>query len=189
MKKQQWIDYLTEKGAPFDPRRSAVELKRLVAAYVQENVKMLVDIIAEENGHKVLWTPPYHSDLQPIKLLWALVKGNVGRQYSNETTLKIVHQRLKAEFARVLGEGNDVVDGMIRKCAKLSKQFFDSIPLDDAAEDYDDNGGGHEDKDSDGDIEERDPLADDDGGEGAIQDDLGADVAVNLDDSGAFAMI
>lgn len=97
----------------------------------------------------------------------------------------MVHQRLKAEFARVLGEGSEVIHGMIRKCAKLSKQMFDNIPLDDAAAEEEDDLDDNDDEDE----EEEDLLEDDVGEEDAVADDLGAGIAVNLDDSGAFAMI
>ena len=50
--------------------------------------------LEEDKGHEVLFTPPYHSDLQPIELLWALIKGNIGRQYNINTTLDTVYQRL-----------------------------------------------------------------------------------------------
>ena len=37
--------------------------------------------IAEEHGHKVAYTPAYHSDLQPIEMVWACAKGKVARKY------------------------------------------------------------------------------------------------------------
>jgi transposase len=61
---------------------SAVEMKLLVKAYIlSNNVKIEVEHLVEAGGHPVLFTPAYHSDLQPIELVWALVKGNVGLQY------------------------------------------------------------------------------------------------------------
>jgi transposase len=43
-------------------------------------------------------TPKYHSDFLPIELLWAKVKGEVGRQYCHKTTLALVFSRLMASF-------------------------------------------------------------------------------------------
>ena len=54
--------------------------------------------MAEAAGHKVLYSPPHHSDLQPIELVWANVKGTVGRQYTTNTTFKTVLTRLKKAF-------------------------------------------------------------------------------------------
>jgi transposase len=62
----------------FDPTMSSIELKQLVKQFIVNNVKIEVERLAEEGGHTVLFTPTYHSDLQPIKLVWARVKGNVG---------------------------------------------------------------------------------------------------------------
>jgi hypothetical protein len=90
--KQERIDYLTANGAPFDPAMSSIELKQLVKQYIFSNVKIEVEHLAEEGGHSILFTPAYHSDLQPIELVWALVKGNVGWQYSNGTTLDMVNE-------------------------------------------------------------------------------------------------
>jgi transposase len=54
---------------------SAMELKQLVKAYIINNVKIEVEHLAEAGGHtSILFTPAYHSDLQLIKLVWALAK-------------------------------------------------------------------------------------------------------------------
>jgi transposase len=44
------------------------------------------------HGHDIVFTPPYHSNLQPIELVWANTKGEVGRQYDTQTTFKDVRQ-------------------------------------------------------------------------------------------------
>lgn len=86
----------------------------------------------------MLLTPPYHSDLQPIELVWAMVKGGVGRQYNNETTLELVYQRLLKEFDRLLVSGHDAVDGMIKKCASISWKFYQEMDEDDIDDGDDD---------------------------------------------------
>ena len=109
--------------------------------------------LATEKGHKVLFTPPYHSDLQPIELVWARVKGNVGRQYSNESTLDLVYQRLLAEF-QSLSVAHNSVHGMIEKCTRVAEKFYNEIEEDDAVEEEmadndgsDDSGAENEDDD------------------------------------------
>ena len=54
--------------------------------------------LAKQQGHEVLYTPPYHCDLQPIEMVWSQVKGEVGRQYDLSTTMAIVKQHLEAAF-------------------------------------------------------------------------------------------
>jgi hypothetical protein len=109
LKRQECIDYLTANSCvtEIDPAMSAMELKQLVKAYIFNNVKIEVERLAEAGGHTVLFTPAtYHSDLQPIELVWALVKGNVGRQYSNGTTLDMVYERLMHEFNQLEDRGH-----------------------------------------------------------------------------------
>jgi hypothetical protein len=35
--------------------------------------------IANEYGHEVLYTPPYHPELQPIELIWGIIKIRIAR--------------------------------------------------------------------------------------------------------------
>src|SRR5690348_6696729 len=41
--------------------------------------------IAKKYGHEVLYTPPYHCELQPIEGVWAVVKNEVARQPRQST--------------------------------------------------------------------------------------------------------
>ena len=47
--------------------------------YIAENVSPVVVEMAKAAGHDVVYTHPYHSDLQPIELVWTNIKGEVGR--------------------------------------------------------------------------------------------------------------
>ena len=79
---------------------SAIELKSLVKRYIKENIPIEAMRTAAANPlqHKVLLSPPHHSDLNPIELAWARIKGNIGRQYSIDTTLQTVYQHLMQEL-------------------------------------------------------------------------------------------
>ena len=107
--------------------------KRVTGRQVTEIVRL-----AEEHGHEVLFTPPYHSDLQPIELLWARVKGRVGRQYNNETTLQIVYERLMREFQLVEESGHEAVQKYIDKCTGVAEKMYQE--MDDDDDDDDDDG-------------------------------------------------
>jgi hypothetical protein len=121
--KQECIDYLVTNSIDFHPGMMVTEMKQLIKVYIASSVKIEVDRLAEEGGHTVLFTPAYHSDLQPIELVWALVKGNVGRQYSNQTTLDMVYERLMHEFNKLEDSGHRSINGMIEKCAALALEF------------------------------------------------------------------
>jgi len=147
MKKEECLTYLQSKQVVIPPNASALQLKALVKKYIQDNVSFECERLAKEQGHEVLLTPPYHSDLQPIELVWAMIKGAVGRQYNNDTTLELVHQRLMAEFDRVLTSGHDSVAGMIEKCAETSLKFFQEMEEDDVDGEEEDEGSDSNDDD------------------------------------------
>ena len=60
--------------------------------------------LAKQQGHEVMYTPPYRCDFQPIEMVWSQVKGEVGRQYDLTTTKVIVKQRLEAAFEHLNAE-------------------------------------------------------------------------------------
>jgi hypothetical protein len=134
MQKQECIDYLHSKGIETEAECSAVVLKVRTKAWIVANEKFECVRLAEEQGHRVLFTPPYHSDLQPIELVWALIKGNVGRQYSLDSTLDLVYQRLMKEFDMLQESGHDSIHCMIVKCTNLARQFKEDIPMEEAAD-------------------------------------------------------
>jgi adenylosuccinate synthase len=94
-----------------------------------------VEHLSEEGGHTVLFAPAYHSDLQPIELVWALVKGYVGCQYSNGTTFDMVYARLMHEFNQLEDRGHRSINGMIEKCAALALQFHGEMDAEDEIDD------------------------------------------------------
>jgi len=57
--------------------------------------------IARKFGHKVAFTPPYHSDLQPIEMVWANAKQQVARGYHNGTTMEETMERLVKAFSEI----------------------------------------------------------------------------------------
>lgn len=57
------------------------DLVPAVSRYYEECVVSEVQQLANAQRHQVLFTPPYNSDLEPIELVWAQVKGRVRRAY------------------------------------------------------------------------------------------------------------
>ena len=155
LKKNELIEYMRDDaGLDVDPTKTAVELRKEAQDYVNETEKIAIVAMSQAFGHKVLFTPPYHSDLQPIELLWARVKGQVGRQYALGTTLDMVYLRLIDAFDEVEKTGHDAVNGMIEKCATLAQTFYDEMDCDDEVgndddEDDDDSSDGSQSTDDD----------------------------------------
>ena len=85
---------LTASGIPFAAKDTVTvaTLRKKLKAYV-DTVEPEVIQLAKQQGHEVLYTPPYHCYLQPIEMVWTQVKGEVGRQDDLSTTMAIVKQR------------------------------------------------------------------------------------------------
>lgn len=134
-------------------------MKHDVRNFIKTNEKPAIVLLAEAQGHKVWFTPPYHSDLQPIELTWAFVKGNVGRQYNSQTSLNDVYERLKQEFNNLETQGHVTILKMIEKCAQIGKYFMEEEEDNDQDytpdSDMDDSGDDASDR-LDGDIAESD---------------------------------
>ena len=108
----------TGYGIPYVAAETKAMLWEKLKAHVATHIKPIVVAMAEAEGHIVLFTPPHHSDLQPIELVWAIVKGEVGRQYDEATTIKLVHDRLITAFGNLTPS---IIHGCIAKAE--SKAF------------------------------------------------------------------
>ena len=100
-------------------------------------VKPHVQQIAAANQHEVLYTPPHYSDLQPIEMVWAHIKGRIARRYQKGTTLKDVEARLNSEFAtlgRVGPDGSHIVAKIIKNVDPLLQKHWDEIQADEEQE-------------------------------------------------------
>lgn len=123
-------------GIAFRPTDTKVMLWENLRQYIQANIPPVIVQMAQEEGHEVLYSPPHYSDLQPIETVWAVVKGDVGRQYSTETTFKDVLERLKRAFHTLQSH---TVQGCInksnRKLKELCQQLTHLEDMDDEEED------------------------------------------------------
>ena len=107
---------------------TAIEARQLLKNWIQGNIKPEIETIAEAEGHCVLFTPPYHSDLQPIELLWAFIKGNIGRSYTVGTTLHDVETKLEEQFRLLRSETGDVlIQCMVESVDKIIAKFSAEI--------------------------------------------------------------
>ena len=79
-----------------------------------------------DEGHEIIFSPPHHSDLQPIELVWANVKGIVGRQYTTDTTFKDVLDCLRSAFE---GLQSSTVAGCIWKANKHLDELWEHIQI------------------------------------------------------------
>ncbi|RHY18245.1 hypothetical protein DYB36_012825 [Aphanomyces astaci] len=91
---------------------------------VASRVLPVVVSMARARGHDVVFTPPHHSDLQPIEMVWAKVKSDVGVQYTVDTTFADVRSRLDVAFAQLPPV---VIWNCIQHCEKLVTDLYDLL--------------------------------------------------------------
>ena len=115
---------MNSHSVTFDNRLTVPLLQAKVKEYITVHIPRECEMLAKAAGHCVIYTPPYHSDLQPIELVWARVKGNVGRQYQHGVTLEQVLDRLVQEFETLEHEGHEAIGKMISKTTTLAQKMF-----------------------------------------------------------------
>jgi hypothetical protein len=119
-KKDAMLDKCREWGVDAD----SSELKKAIWAKLKEHVRTHVSPVVVEmartRGHTVVYTPPHHSDLQPIETVWAIVKGEVGRKYTSESTFSEVRARLDMAFV-------NIKSATIQKCINKANHILGAI--------------------------------------------------------------
>ncbi len=85
---QKW---LTDHGITWEEPWLRARLMQEVDRYRDQ--KPMVEILAEEKGHKVLFLPVHHPELNPIELVWATVKNHCGTVFSNSVSNKPIISR------------------------------------------------------------------------------------------------
>ena len=75
------------------------ELKVSFVHYLKEHdpqqLECKVEQILLDRGHKILWTPPYCPELQPIELFWAAGKNHVAAKFETNQTMRNVVKYLR----------------------------------------------------------------------------------------------
>ena len=76
-RKQQFVDWLTEKKITFPDRALRAELWTLVKSEREKFADKVMETVAKEYGQEILRLPPYHCELNPIEMAWAAEKNYV----------------------------------------------------------------------------------------------------------------
>ncbi|ETV79618.1 hypothetical protein H257_06878 [Aphanomyces astaci] len=90
--------------------------------YIDEHIYPVMVQMAQARGHHIVHVAPEFSELQPIELIWANVKGTVGRAYTSDTTFQDVYKRLDNEFYHLDSETiKSTIDNSTAKLIALEK--------------------------------------------------------------------
>jgi len=58
----------------------------------------MIDELAQQYGHEIVRTPPYHPELQPIEICWGVLKNEIARHC--DFTMKSLQRQLENAFDR-----------------------------------------------------------------------------------------
>ena len=78
--KKDLQNWLNSKNIKFHPGSVRKELYHLCSLHKEKLKKYEIDEIAKNRGMTVVRSPPYHCEVNPIKLIWAQIKGEVSRK-------------------------------------------------------------------------------------------------------------
>lgn len=80
-----------------------------------------VDELAASQGHKVLRTPPYHPELQPIETCWGVVKNHIAKNC--DFTMRNLTKQLDDGFKKVTKE---TCTKIVKKIREFEDEFWTS---------------------------------------------------------------
>lgn len=125
--KKRIIEWLERNRFPCNPDCLKVELVETLCKYAPEPT-YAIDEIANQAGHEIYRTPPYHPELQPIEICWGLLKNEIARNC--DFTMKNLEAQLDAAFAKITGNTcrkiikkvRGVEDGFWKEDAKMEQK-------------------------------------------------------------------
>jgi transposase len=96
---QNWLKY---KQIVFDKTFVKAEVLQLVKIHKPIYNKHVVDLLAEEKNMMILRLPAYHCELNPIELLWALIKNDVAaNNITTQALAKVLPEHWKNNITLV----------------------------------------------------------------------------------------
>lgn len=103
MKKVELRKWLTEQGFSWEEKWLRPRLEEEVNR--KRDKKTMVEIFAEEKGHRVIFLPVRHPELNPIELVWNIAKSHCGELFTNETSFKDQRIHLEEAFKDKINAG------------------------------------------------------------------------------------
>ena len=82
MRKAELIKRLVDAGVALDGDETVALLRTAVKFHCPP--QPLLENLAKKSGHEILWLPPYHPELNPIEMMWAVMKGYIRSTYAKE---------------------------------------------------------------------------------------------------------
>ena len=126
-KKPELLEYLIGKGVALQPKSSTQELKA-IALEICPYARTYLEVDAEKAGHRVLYTPPYHPELNPIEMAWSMVKKHMYQRNKPDTNSLCI-DILPKSFPYVTPS---VASKLFSHVNATLHKFYQELPYDDA---------------------------------------------------------
>ena len=99
-KKQQYIDWLKSKDIAVPKKILRAELWTMCKQERDCYPAKIVESIAKNAGHETLCLPPHHCQLNPIEMVWGVLKNYVATE-NKDMTLKSVEELFRKRHAEL----------------------------------------------------------------------------------------
>jgi hypothetical protein len=119
MRKTELQEWLTSKNIPWESHWLKPKLVECVDEQIDKTP--IVQKIAEKRGHKGLILPVHHPELNPIELVWALVKNECGGLLRNGIKFIEVREHLEKALSNITP---DICRGLCEKVIKKEKEYW-----------------------------------------------------------------
>ena len=126
-RKQQFVDWLTEKNITFLDKALRAELWTLVKSEREKFPDKVMKTVAKEYGHEKLRLSLYHCELNPIELAWAAEKNYVAGE-NKDMSLDSVEKLFRKKR-------EELPEDFWRKCVEhvkmIKKNYWESHRIQD----------------------------------------------------------
>jgi len=100
MRKAELQAWLTERNIAWETHWLCTRLREEVDTH--RDKEPIIQGIAQEHGHQVLFLPVHHPELNPIEFVWAAVKDQCAQEYSNTTSFQDQRIHLEQAFTTLI---------------------------------------------------------------------------------------
>jgi len=140
--------WLTQNNVDFGEEFTKPQLLELIKRNKPEP-EYEIDKILEQNGHKCLYLPPYHCDLNPIEFIWSTMKRKVAEvniDHKNAEIPRLVQEAFETitvnEWAQHCKHVHKLEEEYLKQDSYLDKPFIIEVRSDTETEsDSDDDDG------------------------------------------------
>ncbi|CAG9090741.1 unnamed protein product [Plutella xylostella] len=147
-KKADIVAWLERHGIEADLNSLKAELLQLVRENKPTTPRYEIDELAQEHGHTVIRTPPYHCQYNAIELIWAQVKGyaarkNTERPFSTKKMMGLLKEACakitKEDWAKVVQRTKNLIKADFDRDINIDNMIDNEIIIytgDDSSTDY-----------------------------------------------------